>query len=134
MTRVLCCLLLLCHTCLQSVSQQLYELLRRAPCSGLWMERLEQQQDHLRFMEHAMDVVMFCSADQHVGAAAHSMADIGRRLLSGNATGDSDTLALHVYLELQTDVKAFCCMNPPMTDALESMEAAVTSAVPANSG
>lgn len=85
-------------------------------------------------MEHAMGVVIFCSVNLQVGAAARSMADIGRRLLSGDVTGGSDAGALHVYLELQARVKAFCCLNPPMTATLERMEADVMSAVRANNG
>lgn len=121
---------------LQSVSEQLYALLRRAPC-GIWMERLEQQEDtihRLGFMEDALDVVIYCSLDLHAGAAARSMVDIGRRLLFGDATGGSDEWSLHAYLELQARVKAFCRWDRPMIARLERMEATVMWAVEGDTG
>jgi hypothetical protein len=95
-------------------------------------QQLQQQHELVCFMGHAMDVVVFCSANPQVGAAARSMADTGRRLLAGEAAAGSDACAL--YLELQARVKKFCRMDLPMTAALESREAAVLGPVRGNSG
>lgn len=96
------------------------------------MDRLEQQQKTLDFMEGALEVVMYCSLNVHVGAAWRSMADIGRRLLFGDAAGGSDAWALHTYLELQACVKAFCRGDRHVAARLERMEATVMWALKGN--
>jgi hypothetical protein len=135
------CVLLHPAACLQSVSQQLRNLLLSTPTSAAWLTHVEQQQqeiagqqDRLRalscFTAQLVDVLTFCASDTEVLAAVRSMADIGRRLLDGSGVdGNDSSAALQRYLQLQGPVLQFCASSDAVAAALASMEAAVKRAV-----
>jgi hypothetical protein len=97
------------------------------------MVLLEQQQEAVWFMEHAMDVLMACAGDAEAMAAVRSMAEMGRSLLVGGIMQQYvyDDLLQH-YMELHARVKASCSGDGKAAAALAAMQAAVRPA--ANSG
>jgi hypothetical protein len=136
-----CCMCL--PACLQSVSQQLRDLLLGFPTNASWMRQLEQQgqqcatamQERLRalssFTDSVLGVMLACAGDTEAMTAVRSMADIGRSLLAGDSVVGSEGAAgaLQRFLQLQGRVRASCSSRQEATAALASMEAAVKQAV-----
>jgi hypothetical protein len=134
-----CCL----PACLQSVSQQLHELLLSTPTSAAWLTRVEQQQQEIADQQdrlHALscftaqlaDVLMFCAGNRDAMAAVRHMADIGRSLLVGGdvlkAGGGGAALQLLRYLQLHGRVLELCARIGNVPAALSSMKTAVKRA------
>jgi hypothetical protein len=93
-----------------------------------------------RFTNDVMAVMLACSGNTDMMTAVHSMADIGRSLLAGPASGgrgggavvlssDDGAGAWQRYVELQERVRTFCGSRRDAAAALACMEAAVTRAV-----
>lgn len=117
-SRLLLLLLLLC--CLQPVWRQLQQLIDSVPSNAGWMKRLEQQQQQAtdtaqeaqqimnHYMDHALDVMMFCSGNAAALQAARDMIEIGRKVLSGPAAGEGFSAVVQQFDELHKQVQKFC--------------------------
>lgn len=135
------CILLHPAACLQSVSQQLRELLLSTPTSAAWLTRVEQQQQTIAEQQdrlHALScfavklatVVIFCSGNTDMIVTVRRMADIGRSLLvGGEVEAEDGSGALQRYLQLHAVVLEFCASCDGAAAALASMEAVVKRAV-----
>lgn len=90
-----------------------------------------------RFTDDVLAVMLACSGNTDVMTTVQSMADIGRSLLTGAASGGHGGVMLsgggvgawQRYVELQARVKSFCGSRRDVAATLACMEAAVMRAV-----